>query len=251
VSYVYYPKIGIYSTSSAVPFTLVKRLTDAVGRATYYDYGYWWGNTASIYAFRSAAEIPQGYWRIKISDDPHTAHGTEYAWGVGEQPAGWVYAGGCQPRALTELGTLYDDAGAISHEVLEMMSDPWGGGSNASKVNKYVRWIYSPDGCTPWTNPSCGPNFNKWVYGTWPNEVCDIVYNWSYRYPVSSTVGGGYVLVSDFITPYWWDRDTPKQWYTKYDHLNGLSQAMTFSWWQEDSHHWGGIQAGGLTQTQA
>jgi hypothetical protein len=229
-SFIYYPKIAVASsTTAAVPFSTVKRIADAVGRATYYDYGYWWGNVASVYPFRSFAEVPSNYWLVKLmhrEENPGFQSISDGGWHEGE----WTYPPGQQKtwRPIMYVNSLYisdTKATLVSHEVLEAMGNPLGPYSNS-----YNRWIWSPHGCN-YDGTCNSPDYNKWIYRTWGNEVCDPVWNWEYPYTVSSTVGGGTVTVSDFITPYWWDRDTPKQWYTKYDHLNRLGYPMTFSWW--------------------
>lgn len=228
MSVAYYPRIAVYSSATAaVPYSTVKRVADACGRATYYDYGYWWGNFASIYPFQYQSQVPPGYWHCKllhISEHP----GFQIN-GGGWHEGQWQYVNGqwtWTPVMICNAAYISSTKATLaSHEILEAMADPGG-----PYTNSYIRWIWSPKGCN-WDGSCNSPDYQRWVYGPWVNEVCDPVYNWEYPYTVSSTVGGGTVTVSDFITPNWWNRDLSAYYGVWYDKLGRLTQPLQFSWW--------------------
>ena len=121
------------------------------------DFAGVWGGAATIAAFDSAEKIPAGYWPIRVVDQPVGGLGIHL------DRAHHPYA---------EVMATSDWSVTASHEMLEMLVDPYG-----------QKLISAPD-----IDPHTDHHQVRYLV-----EVCDPCEMWSYE------VEG--VAVSDFVTP--------------------------------------------------
>ncbi len=145
-----------------------------------------WSVNATVSAFANPKDVPVGFWPIYIEDP-------------GKLPAG---AGGVhldrnnQPYALIETGDNWSlDA---SHECLEMLVDPSGNRTQANPILQQAVALGYPHRQVQYVV-----------------EVCDPVEDAQYGYQING------VLVSDFITPQFYDLVTVSG--ARYDFSGGLS----------------------------
>ena len=105
-------KVALTDQSSrGVPLATLQQITAALQQQVDNDFGPAWGVGADISALASGDPVPANTWPIKIVDDIGAAGGVH----LDEQ--GQPYAEAVNGPELTI---------AISHELLEMLVDPWG-----------------------------------------------------------------------------------------------------------------------------
>ena len=138
----------------------ILRVTSALQKQVSRDFGPIWSVSATVDGFASLEEVPLGYWPVTIKEDVKNA-------------AGFHVDKNGQPFAVVEAGDSWSLT--ASHEVLEMLADPFG---------------------------------NRLIAGTSPKgqdrveflvEVCDPSEDAHFAYTVND------VLVSDFYTPQYFD----------------------------------------------
>lgn len=138
----------------------ILRVTSALQKQVSRDFGPIWSVSATVDGFASLEEVPLGYWPVTIKQDVQNA-------------AGFHVDKNGQPFAVVEAGDSWSLT--ASHEVLEMLADPFG---------------------------------NRLIAGTSPKgqgrveflvEVCDPSEDAEFAYTVND------VLVSDFYTPQYFD----------------------------------------------
>lgn len=153
-------RIALVSETEFVPFGELARVSAAVQKQVSDDFGPVWGVSATVDPFAALADIPLGYWPVVVRDD------------IGLNVAG-VHTADEQDRPFALVTFVEDDWPlSISHEVLEMLSDPWG--------KEYL------------TGPSLLPNQGTVEYLV---EVCDPCQSAECAYAVNG------VLLSDFVLP--------------------------------------------------
>lgn len=157
----------VNKSSSRISVDDLLEVSAAMQKQVLRDFSPIWQVGVSVDAFADEKRVPMGYWKVLLIDEIRDAagyHATEDG-----QPIAYVDvtspSGGLDPQWTLTL----------SHEVLEMIADPWG--------NRFI----ATDG------PDGHGRVNVLV------EVCDPCEDAAYGY----TVNG--VLVSDFYTPNWFD----------------------------------------------
>lgn len=221
MAYIQNANIALYATqASGVPYSTVRRVWDAIGRQSYYHWGPWWGMYCNVQPFQYSWQVPSGWIHCTIkarSEDVYIANGGGYH----------SAAGGLYPFMVVDGQRLLEfpnDATQASHELLEFLGNPY---SSYPLGNRRATWIWSPKGYNPQTGQ---PEYwtNRWLYANYMNEVCDPVWNWNYPIAVTAGVGGGTMLVSDFITPWWWYDDLYGY---PVDYLRRLYAGKQMSWY--------------------
>ena len=144
----------------------VARVAAALQRQATRDFGPLWEVSATLDAFPRLEDVPVGYWPIIVETDINTPG----AAGVHEDKNG-------QPFALVSMSDSWSLT--ASHEMLEMLADPFG---------KRV---------IPGKSPKEDQGRVEFLV-----EVCDPCEADQFAYTVND------ILVSDFITPHFYD---PKQ----------------------------------------
>jgi hypothetical protein len=155
-----------------------------------------WGVSATVDVFPSLRSVPAGYWPVMIVDDVKDAAGYHLD-----------YHG--QPYALVEYSVSWSLT--ASHEVVEMLCDPWGQRVAAGR------------------SPMAEQGQVEFLV-----EACDPCENRAFAY----TING--VLVSDFITPHFYDpRRTTGARYSFTGAVRAPRQILRggyISWWEPQSN---------------
>lgn len=157
--------VGIVSLSSKIKRSDLMNVSAAIQKQVTRDFGPLWGIQATVSAYERLEDVPLGYWRVTIVDDhPDIPDG---ATGIHLDDDG-------QPFALVLARQGWGIT--LSHEVLEMLADPYGmrmvAGESPVVEQGRVRFLV---------------------------EVCDPSESIEYGYWVDG------VLVSDFYTPHYFD----------------------------------------------
>ncbi|MEP6535898.1 MAG: hypothetical protein ABJF23_11305 [Bryobacteraceae bacterium] len=161
--------VAIVSDTPSVALAEVSNVSAAIQKQVTRDFGPLWDVTATVDAFASLESVPVDYWPVIIRDDI-------------KEPgaAGYHTDQNGQPFALVQA-----DSGwglTASHEVLEMLADPFG--------NRTIA------GSPP---PQATGKAKKLARVVYLVEVCDPPEDESFAYRSNG------VLVSDFITPHYYD----------------------------------------------
>lgn len=148
-------------SSAGVPFATLEQIAAALQQQVDNDFAPTWGVRADISALAAGDPMPAGSWPIKIVDNIGGAGGVH----LDEQ--GQPYAEAVNGPELSI---------AISHELLEMLADPWG--------NRF----------TPAADLDPSSDGGQVFYLVEVGDPCEVT-----SYPV------GGVTVSDFILPSFYD----------------------------------------------
>src|SRR4051812_32373305 len=103
--------IGVVSDSSSIPLSDVTKVSAAVQKQVTRDFAPVWNVAATIDAFGSLEELPIDYWPVIIQDSI-------------DDSGGYHTDQNGQPLAIISAGR--DWTRAVSHECLEMLTDPSG-----------------------------------------------------------------------------------------------------------------------------
>jgi hypothetical protein len=141
----------------------VARVTAALQRQAIRDFRKWWKVEATVDAFPTLEDVPVGYWPILVQEDINTPG----AAGVHLDKDG-------QPFALVAMSNSWSLT--ASHELLEMLADPFGNRVIAGQ------------------SPKAGQGRVEFLV-----EVCDPSEADQFGYTVND------ILVSDFLTPHFYD----------------------------------------------
>jgi hypothetical protein len=139
----------------------ILRVASALQKQATRDFGPIWDVKATVDGFATLQQVPLGYWPVMIMQDVQDA-------------AGFHTDKNGQPFAVVEAGDSWSLT--ASHEVLEMLADPFG--------NRVV------------AGPSPKPGQGRVEFLV---EVCDPSEDQEFAYTVND------VLVSDFYTPHYFD----------------------------------------------
>jgi hypothetical protein len=154
-------QVALVSWTGRTDLRDVSHVAAALQKQAIRDFAPIWGVAATVDVFPSLRAVPAGYWPVVIVDDVRGA-------------AGYHQDSHGQPYALVEYSASWSLT--ASHEVLEMLCDPWGqrvaAGRSPMREQGQVEFLV---------------------------EACDPCEAAAYAY----TING--VLVSDFITPYFYD----------------------------------------------
>jgi hypothetical protein len=161
--------VALVSETPVVDPSQVSIVAAALNKQATRDFGPFWDVDATVSAFDKLEDVPVDYWPVIIRDDIN-------------QPgaAGYHTDDNGQPFSLVQA----DDSWTLtsSHEVLEMLADPFG--------NRTIA------GSPPPNAPDPISGFDRVVYLV---EVCDPCESDQFAY----TANG--VTVSDFITAHYYD----------------------------------------------
>jgi hypothetical protein len=154
------------TTGSVVPPGQLQAIAAAVQQQVDNDFAPVWGVRADISALAAGDAIPAGAWPVKVVN----------LGSLNPEDSGTHLDNQAQPYA--QVVNSPDLSSVISHEVLEMLADPWGN-----------RFVPGPDIDTS--------NAGREVF--YLVEVCDPCEN--SKYPIDG------VQVSDFVRPSFYDRN--------------------------------------------
>ncbi len=152
-------RIALVSETDLLTFADVARVSAAVQKQVTDDFGPLWDVKATVDPFATVVDVPLGYWPVVVRDD------------IGLNIAG-AHTADAQDKPFA-LVTFRDDWPlSVSHEVLEMLADPWG--------KEYL------------TGPSLRPGQGTVEYLV---EVCDPCQGGAFGCSVNG------VVLSDFVLP--------------------------------------------------
>ncbi len=192
--------VALVSETDQLSFEELAPVSAALQKQATRDFGPLWAVDATVDAFASLEDIPLDYWPVMIRDDI----GVDGAAGVHEDKDG-------QPFALVQMSNQWSLT--ASHEVLEMLADPYG-----------RRLI---------AGPSPKPGQGRVLFLV---EVCDPSEDAAFAY----TVNG--VTVSDFYTPHFFDPVTSAG--VRYSFSGAIDAPRKvlkggyLSWFHPRSRHW-------------
>jgi hypothetical protein len=155
--------VGLVSQSKTISAQAVMQTAAALQKQVIRDYAAIWKVNATVSAFAALGDMPNGYWPVIVMDNIHTAGAS----GVHQDKNG-------QPYALVEASDSWSLT--ASHEVLEMLTDPFGNRLVAGR------------------SPKPGQGRVEFLV-----EVGDPCEDATFAY----TANG--ITVSDFITPHFFD----------------------------------------------
>ena len=163
-------QVALVSQTPSVPLSEIVKVAAALQKQVTRDFAPIWEVSATVDSFAKLEDVPLGYWPIMVRDDVTTNY----------QAAGIHLDDNGQPFSLVQASD--DWALTSSHEVLEMLADPFGerviagnppaqGGKKAAAM-KRVEYLI---------------------------EVCDPSESDEFSYTVND------ITVSDFYTPQFFD----------------------------------------------
>lgn len=153
-------RIALVSETDFIPFADLARVSAALQKQVTDDFGPVWNVQATVDPFARVTEIPLGYWPVVIRDD------------IGLNIAG-AHTADAQDKPFALVTFREDDwPTTVSHEVLEMLADPWG--------KEYL------------TGPSLMPGQGTVEYLV---EVCDPCQAAEFGYSVNG------IVLADFVLP--------------------------------------------------
>src|SRR5215470_7654052 len=159
------PVIAITNASTVLSDKQVEACISALQKQASIDFRAYWDLECQLTFLSKSENLASGWWQIVVLDDPDQAGVLGYHELTGNgTPLGKVFAGLDLRRGSSWTATM-------SHELLEMLADPW------------INW--------------CAQGFDGRVYAL---EVCDPVEADELGYMIDG------VLVSDFVTPAWFEQ---------------------------------------------
>jgi hypothetical protein len=193
---------ALVADTTRITTSALTRVSAALQKQAIRDFRPIWDVTATVDPFERLEDVPVGYWPIVVRDD------------IGQPGAAGVHLDrDGQPFALVQFSDSWSLT--ASHELLEMLADPFG--------NRLV------------AGDSPKPDQGRVEFLV---EVADPPEDAQFGY----TVNG--LLVSDFITPRFYDPVTSGQGRVAYsfaDHIPGPRQIIEggyISWHDIESDHW-------------
>jgi len=163
------PHVALVPDSPSVALASVSAVAAAIQKQVTRDFGPLWQIHATVDAFENLEAVPVDYWPVIIRDDINEPGA-----------AGYHTDDHGQPFSLVQADPGWELT--ASHEVLEMLVDPFGNRTLA--------------GTPPPGSPKPIAGFSRVVYLV---EVCDPCEADKYAYEVNG------IRLSDFITPHYYD----------------------------------------------
>ena len=105
--------IALLSDTPAIDFAALRPVAAALQKQVDRDFTPLWGVEAEVVAYERAKDVPHGYWPITIKDSL-----------TRPEAAGYHEDDMSEPYALVRLTP--DWSVTVSHEMLELLADPWG-----------------------------------------------------------------------------------------------------------------------------
>lgn len=158
------PVIAITNASTCLTDSQVEAVLPALQKQASDDFKAYWELDCTLTFLSGSELLTRGWWQIVIVDNPDQAGALGYhEMSNSGTPLGKVFA-----KLDLESGCSW--TATLSHELLEMLADPW------------INW--------------CAVGGDSRIYAL---EVCDAVEDDKLGYEIDG------VLVSDFITPAWFE----------------------------------------------
>jgi|SRR5919202_4128378 hypothetical protein len=197
--------VAVVSEAGSISPSDVTRVAAALNNQVVRDFGPSWGVQASVDGFTRLEDVPVGYWPIIVEDNINTPGA-----------AGVHLDENDQPFALVQTSDSWSLT--ASHECLEMLADPFGSRLVAGSFPESVQ-------------AESGAGRVEFLL-----EVCDPCEGAEFAY----TVNG--MLVSDFITPHFYDPVTAVG--VRYSYTGAVEaprdilEGGYISWHDPVTNHW-------------
>jgi hypothetical protein len=196
-------QVGLVSQSKQVPFSDIALVSAALQKQATRDFGPLWQVQATVDPFARLGDVPVGYWPVVVRDDVMSK----------QQAAGIHLDKNGQPFALVQAQEGWPMT--ASHEVLEMLADPFGERMIAGQAPKEAK----------------GQGRVEYLV-----EVCDPSEDEKFGYTVND------ILLADFYTPNYFDPITaPGVRYSFTGAINKPRQVLRggyISWHNLVDDHW-------------
>jgi hypothetical protein len=163
-------QVALVSQTPSVPLSEIVKVAAALQKQVTRDFAPIWEVSATVDSFAKLEDVPLGYWPIMVRDDVTQNY----------QAAGIHLDDNGQPFSLVQASD--DWALTSSHEVLEMLADPFG------------ERVIAGDPPTQGGKKATGMKRVEYLI-----EVCDPSEAEDFSYTVND------VTVSDFYTPHFFD----------------------------------------------
>ena len=158
------PTIAVTNASTCLSDLQVEAVLPALQKQVSTDFKSYWNLECTLEFVSPSQALIQGWWQIVVVDNPDQAGALGYHELTSQgTPLGKIFA-------KLDLDSGASWTATLSHELLEMLADPW------------INW--------------CAVGSDNKIYAL---EVCDAVEADQLGY----MIGG--VLVSDFVTPAWFE----------------------------------------------
>ncbi len=178
--------VSVALVNGSASFTVAPQLIEALQIQVNRDFAPLWGTHVRLSTAKDPSSVPAGSWYLLITDNSDQAGALGWHDQTAGRPYGEVFVLPAQ-QSNVALSTV------LSHELLEMLADPW--------VGSLVEY----------KDVQGGGNLARL-------EVCDPVENDQYDIVTSD---GSHIAVSNFVLPAYFDQTTksPAQW----DFMNKLA----------------------------
>ncbi len=148
--------IGLVSETAALSANELNDVAAAIQKQVTRDFGPIWQINATVAPFTTLDQVPVGYWRVVV-----LANAPKIRFGFRRDRDG-------QPFAIVPYRD--DWPRLASHEILEMLADPFGSQLMAARsIHPNQGWVeYLVSVC----DPSCDEEFGYFVNGRWLSSFC-------------------------------------------------------------------------------
>lgn len=192
--------VALVRQTNRITLDALMRASAALQKQVVRDFGPLWGVSATVDAFARLKDVPLGYWAVMIRDDI----GFQGAAGIHLDKSG-------QPYALVQHSS--DWVLTASHEILEMLADPFGNRLVAGRSVKpgQGRVEYLVEVCDPSEAAEFGYTINGLLVSDFYTPAFfDPVQNSGTRYSYTGAINkprqvlrGGYLSWHDPVTDHW------------------------------------------------
>jgi hypothetical protein len=193
-------QVGLITQSASVSFSDLTRVAAALSKQVARDFAPLWDIQATVDAFHRLQDLPLGYWPVVVKDN------------IGFNAAGIHLDRNNQPYALVTAGR--DWSLTASHEVLEMLADPFGNRVMAgdSPMSNQGRVEFLVEVCDPSEATQFGYSVNSiLVSDFYTTHYFDPVRAAGVQYSFTGAITeprqvlqGGYLSWRDPVTDEWW-----------------------------------------------
>ncbi|MCX4820469.1 hypothetical protein OG883_11235 [Streptomyces sp. NBC_01142] len=211
-------QLALVSESTRINPSQLNRVAAALQKQATRDLSPLWGIDATVDAFAELEDVPVGYWPLIVVDDVPDA-------------AGFHHDENGQPFSLIEFGDSWSLT--ASHEMLEMLVDPWGNrlvpGKSPKPDQGLVEFLVEV------ADPSEDAEFGYTVNGMlvsdfYTQNFYDPVVTTGTRYSFGGHISeprqvlpGGYLSWREPITDHWWQQTWFEGNEPKFRHLGRLT----------------------------
>jgi hypothetical protein len=197
-------EVALVSEAPTVTHAEVACVAAALQKQAIRDFGDVWGIVSTIDGFATLEDVPVGYWPIIVLDDI----------GGGSGVAGYHHDDDGQPFSLVRNSANWSLT--ASHEMLEMLVDPWGNRLIAGQSPKrdqgeveFLVEVADPPQATDFGYTVNGRLVSDFITPDFYSPVAASGVRYSFGGNIAGPrqiAQGGYVSWHDPITDHWWQQ---------------------------------------------